>query len=581
MTLTNDNDAVDATHPRCAKRKWIVSLGPLRFTPILRVFAVVAGLCALQLAVSFSSVAKIVDPDGRYLAEKQELLQIESVVKSLPAGFNFIPNIKTRPVSKYAIMTLLTGPDISSQDPKQTDNFCLGALFHAYTFLHNNLTKLQPSDNTEYVVIMTPGQPLHCRNALLNLGVRILEAPVIPPPDGKFDHRYHYTYSKYQMWALEGVYERILYLDGDLLYLTQSPVELFHAVDVWHQRKRLEFEQTKHLQNSTSTLEKLYFYGGIADWQLGEINGGLLLFEPSHLHLQGLIDLMPTTTGFGDQRTLGEYYKPGTARAPVYLPRRFNTQWVHHRTQQELVEAVGFHHKFFDDRTGEKEESRQVFQAFSQGFLELRRIQVENLASGKGGVLPVVPVVPGTFEGMRAVRGAKTRFDRVAVVGLGKGGGEGREAFARHYSQAVHVDVKVGSLFEKIGVIANRLLEEYEWVWVVDSRVRIKLMGLPIHTALNGWTKGVTGLVVFRDCVGGGTGSFFVGKAARAAMAQLYAENTAKGAHPSDEEVWKHVLEALKDKTQVHDRPKELYEFEDADWFEDSDCSSFLNATLA
>ncbi|KAJ3042993.1 hypothetical protein HDU99_010008, partial [Rhizoclosmatium hyalinum] len=239
-------------------------------------------------------------------------------------------------------MTLLSGPDLENEDPSTFDQYCEGALYHAYMFLHSPTLKLHAENETEFVVMMTPGQTSHCRNALLELGARVVMVPLLSIPELDFSHRYHYTYTKYQMWALEGIYEKILFIDLDLLFVTKSPLPLFSLIDQFH-------------ASANTSIERKYFYGGVEDWNrqflnnfgcseeeyTGCINGGLLLLEPNIADFKGLKEKMKSTrTRMADQYTLQRYYDYRGPRAPVLLPTIYNTMWGDEgRTKQEVDDA--------------------------------------------------------------------------------------------------------------------------------------------------------------------------------------------------------------------------------------------------
>ncbi|KAJ3027365.1 UNVERIFIED_CONTAM: hypothetical protein HDU68_003938 [Siphonaria sp. JEL0065] len=548
-----------------------------RINPLFRLIALAAGLIFIQTGIywqqSRRSSSKSSNIHHQWSQERLDALT--SAIKSLPDGFIFTPPLSPdHPPKSRAIITLLTGSaPTSPPPPNHLDDTCQGTLLHAYTFIHSPLTRLNTTSNdTEFIVMHTPEQPQPCLNSLLALGARLLQVPVINTADGIFSHRYHYTYTKYQMWALEGIYDRILYLDADLVYLTRSPVELFHEVDVFHHD--IASLNATFGKPEESLPEKLYFYGGCLDWQMPVINGGLLLLEPNLKDYNGLIELIPSTTGFGDQKTLDEYYKSKkTSLLPVKLPRRFNTQWVHHRSEDELRDAVGFHHKFFGDKVGESEEATKVFERFSRRFLELRRIQMEVLGdeSRKEG-FPVVPIVSNTLDRTSEVRNWRTRFDRVAVLTVGRGSGEeakrSRMDFARYYSQAVVIDTELyAEVFGAIEyMVSSNVLDKYEWVWAIDPNLVLRSgKDWPIQESLNRWADGDTGLVVFKDCGGTATGSFIVGgKAAREAMAQVHVDAKKELEPPSNAGIWKLLLQKMKSNAKVSDSQMDvLYSYDE------------------
>ncbi|ORY49154.1 hypothetical protein BCR33DRAFT_735294 [Rhizoclosmatium globosum] len=170
----------------------------------------------------------------------------EVLDQSQPTGFTFLPPITSNLPSKNAIITLLSGPQLHDEKAYAFDKYCEEALYQAYSFLHSPATKLGPDSETEFVVMMTPGQTSQCRSALLELGARVIVVPILSMTELDYSHRYHYTYTKYQMWALEGIYEKILYIDLDLLFVTKSPIPLFSFIDQFHasticQQKRISF----------------------------------------------------------------------------------------------------------------------------------------------------------------------------------------------------------------------------------------------------------------------------------------------------------------------------------------------------
>ncbi|KAJ3290178.1 hypothetical protein HDU79_003484 [Rhizoclosmatium sp. JEL0117] len=398
-----------------------------------------------------------------------------------------------------------------------TDDYCMGALFHAHTFLHKNLTRLKPTDNTEYTVMMTEGTPVTCTDALLALGARILIVPMIEPPDGEPMRRYALCFSKLQMFALDTVYDKIFYTDGDLLYFTKSPVpEVFQYIDDWHEEREQE-GKTDHVT----------FYGGAKDLLIDTVNAGMLLFEPSLLDYQKLLELIPMTMGFGDQGTLQEYYRKDGPHPAVYIPSKYNTQWVMRRTEMKLQEAVGFHHKFLLDDMGSTNFSKNIFPWYSQGYLDLRRIQMEHLAKDVGRILPVVPIVQDSLDKVLKFRNLTTMYDRIALLSMGNGSTiaqKSRVEFSNHLWQAnlISPETDFGNLFR---LISFDLLEKYEWIWVVDSNLIMNVTADPFYYALERLTNATTPLVLFKDCFGSLTGSFIIGKAGLPILKSVYEKN--------------------------------------------------------
>ncbi|KAI9314367.1 hypothetical protein BDR26DRAFT_1016852 [Obelidium mucronatum] len=405
--------------------------------------------------------------------------------------FEFIPPLHTHPPAKRAVITLLAGPAKPTQLSKSLDDFCLLAHYQAYSFLHGNITNLNNNNNNnkektpkiEFVVMATYETPVHCLEGLLKLGVsRIIKVPTFIVPS-EMNHRYGYTFTKFRMWALEGIYESILTMDGDMFFLKKSPLDLFDFMT----------------RSSVSSLGKRFpFFGAVKDWpggadyESGQFDSGLMLFEPTIQDYKGLLDTIPSSLGFGDQRVLTKYYNSQGARPFTVIPHYYHTSRLLERTKQEIEEAVGLHFKFLtiklDNASTVVAETRELFGIWSNQMQDLRRIQMKDVlvvsedssgyeeADQSLPVVPIVPVVPKLFDEWQLVRTHNsTMYDTVLVVSLESDKLDpvelgNRNKLASLYHQSTHLLLSPSlSAFLKIA----SALEKFEWVWILAPHVSV------------------------------------------------------------------------------------------------------------
>ncbi|KAI9341379.1 hypothetical protein BDR26DRAFT_860334 [Obelidium mucronatum] len=236
------------------------------------------------------------------------------IYQRLPKEFRFIPSIEERPLKRRAVMTLLTHGRSNEDD---IDFYTMGTIFHAFTHLHREQTKIKSND-TEFVAMITNSIPPHYRKLFLQFGMRLI---VVPPiiVDGLPEYtplvnqfagkgsRLQFQHTKLQMWRLEDVYDAILYQDSDLFFVKESPVApLFNYLDQ---------AVTKAPQNATS------YIGAAFDCGLDMLNGGMMVFKPSVFHYEKLLKLsnVPPYQDFMEQSLISYYYKKfGTLEYVVF-----------------------------------------------------------------------------------------------------------------------------------------------------------------------------------------------------------------------------------------------------------------------
>ncbi|KAJ3293110.1 hypothetical protein HDU79_000693 [Rhizoclosmatium sp. JEL0117] len=371
-----------------------------------------------------------------------------------------------------------------------------------------------------------------------------MNVPMVTAP-GNITHRYGYAYTKFQMWALEGVFEKILYIDLDLMFIDKSPLDLFARIDAFHDAAELKNNSTKETlqqgkeegtggsSNSTSP-SRQKFYGGVEDWNywfigceqgIGCINSGLLVFEPDLVAYRALIELIPTTrSAIYDQHTLQVYYQSRSEHEN--FPPEYNTMWLPNGHNKEHMEkAIGFHFRYFDldghlyQRGGSYVPQKLVAQTLASKMpgrlMDLRRIQMENFQQGRGGVLPIVPVQFAELTDRITMTELRTQHDRVGVIAYGVGGTtealDSRQAFSKHLYQAfLETQYQPKSLLTLFKVILEDLFEKYEWVWVVHPSLILKAEGKwPVHKQLDWLTKDLNDAAVAKPISASLTFTFF------------------------------------------------------------------------
>ncbi|KAJ3077186.1 hypothetical protein HDU99_001222, partial [Rhizoclosmatium hyalinum] len=443
------------------------------------------------------------------------------------------PSFNSSAQKQNAIVVLLTGASSSSSSSSlRIDDFCLGALFHAHTFLHNQKTRLDPSSGTDFAVLVTKESCRACVAALGKLGARIITVPLVIPPDSELGHRYYYTFTKFRMWALEPFYNSILTMDSDLLFLEQAPVsELFDLIP-----------------SKQNTQRKPFFgackdFPGGADYRTGQFDSALMLFEPSLNDHDNLVDLITSSVGFGDQRVLTKYYNSNGNRSFVTLPRKFHVGRLNERTKSEIEDGVGFHHKFPEVRL-ETKASQGLFEKWAKGIQGLRQIQMGMVSQGvwttdENKPIPLVPPVPSLFEDwihMRT-RHSHIMFDSIALVSFGMISDlevVNRNVVAKTNQQAIHEhggEKPRKLLIQKLKYVAESVLDRYDWVWIWGNQVTATKEPKRLLLDFLGEVAPDDGvrIVSFGDCKeSGGTATLLVNRGARNAIFKVVKESKGK-----------------------------------------------------
>ncbi|KAJ3292020.1 hypothetical protein HDU79_001827 [Rhizoclosmatium sp. JEL0117] len=442
------------------------------------------------------------------------------------------PSFNSSAQKQNAIVVLLTGASSSSSSSLRLDDFCLGALFHAHTFLHNQKTRLDPSSGTDFAVLVTKESCRACVAALGKLGARIITGPLVIPPDSEMGHRYYYTFTKFRMWALEPFYNSILTMDSDLLFLEQAPVsELFDLIPSKQNRQRKPF------------FGACKDFPGGTDYRTGQFDSALMLFEPSLNDHDNLVDLIPSSVGFGDQRVLTKYYNSNGNRSFFTLPRKFHVGRLNERTKSEIEDGVGFHHKFPEVRL-ETSASQGLFKKWAKGMQGLRQIQMGMVSQGvwttdENKPIPLVPPVPSLFEDWIHMRTHHSHiiFDSIALVSFGMISDqevENRNVVAKTNQQAIHEhggEKPRKLLIQKLKYVAESMLDRYDWVWVWGNQVTATKEPKRLLLDFLGEVAPDDGvrIVSFGDCKeSGGTATLLVNRGARNAIFKVVKESKGK-----------------------------------------------------
>ncbi|KAI8612801.1 nucleotide-diphospho-sugar transferase [Chytriomyces sp. MP71] len=461
-----------------------------------------------------------------------------------PSGFAFEPSLAIRPAKRRAIITTLfvATPDYRRKLALDSDWFFTGAFLHAYSFLHDPVTKISPGDDAEFVVMITKLVPREYRRALIDLGARLLEVPLIEIEGRKKlnGDKYQYLYTKLNMYRLENIYDSILFLDVDLFFFRESPMPLFNLI------------------NSAD------FFGSTAEWKegYGTFNSGLQLIKPSENRYQTLIALAHNSSyaRYGDQGLLNKYFHPNGAHPVTLLPQSYNTHHLEERNETEIARGIGFHAKFWSECHMLSDASKPMWKLWQEKMVALRGIQMRTFESRSGYEnATIVPAVPKTCEEWKEMQKLKGgMFLKWAIVSTGvvkKEVLESRSNLAQQFNEASHLYFPSPSqngerlLLSKLR-LANRLFDRYDWLWFPTESLKYSRPTSSFLIILSNQIRAEQPhIVTFRDCHGGkiATASFFItrDKNARKKLKTFLTQLDAGefGAVESDEDaLWEKLL---------------------------------------
>ncbi|KAJ3059819.1 hypothetical protein HDU98_004155, partial [Podochytrium sp. JEL0797] len=444
-------------------------------------------------------------------------------------------------------------------------------MFQAFTFIHNPATRLDPEGNIEFVILLTHNVPQHYRDILLLMGARLL---LLPPliVGQEVGGRYESMYTKLYLWTLEGIYERILLLDGDLFYFQQSPAVLFEFVD--ERNERLGSDE--------------YFFGACRDWakdwpDYGPINAGFMLFKPSWYHFWNLLERAGRKEYklYFEQQLIGRYYFEEGLRWFVELDASFNVMHIGERTEEEKARIIGWHQKFWD---GEREFNHTIvrFEMWAEVMQRLRLLQIglyRNVGiTAQDRKLPIVPPVPNDYHTWTRVKSSNVMFDTVSILSSSLAPSEvlaSRQEYADRYSQAYHHTFDAAVIqhegptihfissfnFMKALEAIRVLLETFEWAWFVSEDMLLKQTFLPLHVPLGDiYNQTQKDIIVFQSACNvtdSSVSSFLIHGALRTTLEEFLNE-TRSGVlgnlGESDSGIWKRFLEAMNGSVAVVER---------------------------
>ncbi|KAJ3402311.1 hypothetical protein CcCBS67573_g02772 [Chytriomyces confervae] len=433
-----------------------------------------------------------------------------SLKYDLPPSFVFEPSLDERPPKSRAVITTLftANPFYRDGFRRDSDWFFTGAYFQAYTFLHNNITRIQPHDDAEFVVMVTDMVSKDFKTALLDLGTRVLTVPVIEIEGRKKNDgdKYQYLYTKLNMFRLEPVYDAILFLDVDLSFLHKPVMNIFNYIT----------PARSYPYNSTtpSRTRRLLYFGSTPEWKrgYGAFNSGLQLLTPSEQRFQELFRLAqdPNYARYGDQGLLNQYFHPSGAQPVHLLPQILNTHHLTERNSTDIESAVGFHSKFWSECRLLSDASKPVWKMWQQHSVKLRGLQMRKLEKTRGyDNVTLMPAIPDTCEEWQSVAASRSgHFLKMAIVSFG-GAVESIESHRRYastYEQASHFHVSnknnnsANVLWAQLRKAAE-LMDRYEWVWFPHAQATFKPAQRALHFELAEFRKGHAHIVTFGDCM--------------------------------------------------------------------------------
>ncbi|KAI9347309.1 nucleotide-diphospho-sugar transferase [Obelidium mucronatum] len=293
---------------------------------------------------------------------------------SLPNGFTFYPSNSEKPLKSRAVMTLLiSGP----LDSHQIDAYGLATFVQIFNYIHNEKTKLSTESDAEFIVMITSQVPQHYRSMFLLLGARLLEVPKVEVRDIQ-DGRYDGTFTKIHMWQLEDVFTSIVYVDLDLFIWNDNIEPLWNSL----------------IKDSNGS----ELFAACPDQmapKFGPFNSGLMIFKPSvqHYNVMKKLSELSEYNWYADQTLFGKYfvddlklYKP--------LPQHYNVMFFSNFSET----PVGYHIKYWRRSNScvlPVDQSMPGFQNWRDALRGIRKLQ-ERLQ--KGSSLPIVPIVPSSFD---------------------------------------------------------------------------------------------------------------------------------------------------------------------------------------
>lgn len=273
--------------------------------------------------------------------------------------FIFLPSAQSRPCGSKAIFTFLAPPMNLTEQPNY---YFINVLALAHKLLHHPLTKIT-SPNTEFVVLSSKTLPEGMQTSLLMMGARLILADHIQLPGAlAANPNWSDCFTKLYMFALQGIYDQIVYYDADMTIL-RNPEGLFDY-----------FPKTT---NST------YFFGAARDVGLdaSKFNAGMMAIVPSLHHYRQIMKfsthIRSYDAAFMEQGLLNWYFSTaGPSRIRWRkLPYRYNAQWLNHQPSSilESSKVVAMHGKFWWE-TGFPD--MVVYTHWLEGLQELRSFQL-------------------------------------------------------------------------------------------------------------------------------------------------------------------------------------------------------------
>ncbi|KAI8608181.1 hypothetical protein BC830DRAFT_30808 [Chytriomyces sp. MP71] len=463
----------------------------------------------------------------------------------LPAGFALIPSAEERPLKQKAVITLLLSSDTKEGS---MDFYSIGAILHTFLFNHypaTKFTKAEASD-TEFAVMVTPMIPSTVRDALLDVGARLIVVPVLVLQDwdSVFPH-FQYVMTKLRVFQLEAVYSSILFVDADVFYLHTNPVS-----GLW---KYLEAHEANPDTRDTP------FFGASPDPCKPTINSGMFLVRPSIAHFNDMVRLAvtPPYNEYVDQTAIHFYYANMTGM--THFPEIYNHfPYAYCKRKDMNTTAVGYHHKFWNHVWVDA----PLFSLWQRPMAALRQWQVSrNLSTA------LVPVVPKNRTEWLQISDSGVMMHRVALFSIELGRGKEielrrRDEFAGLHAQAVHVrqgDIPKESprssvaFLEALRFAGSHLLVNYDWVFILDHRA-VVVRNAHMHAHLGTIAKLTEALGVYRDCSDTAVAGFWIGRKALAQIKQIVADldriwdDQSVGAYSSkltDDNVWEFVAQAF------------------------------------
>jgi hypothetical protein len=374
----------------------------------------------------------------------------------------------------------------------------------------------------EIAIIVTETISQEKRDTLIAMGARlIIVQSIFFQGISDKNEQWKNCYTKLYMFKMD-FYKQILYLDTDFT-ITKPINGLFDIMDM------------EKLRNPP-----VYFFGAAQDWGLpkGTFNAGMMLFEPSPMRYFEILDHVKETSNYDshmmEQGLLNWYFKQdnsGPGKIGWFeLPTEYNCQWVNNRPIQEVRFAHILHFKPWQEQI-----PAEVYTIWKQHLQSVMDFQRKHFHHSD---LDYIPETQRKFQSSlkKGTFGTKPEGQapsplKIAIYTLLVGEHiekeyevdriiANRERYVKKWNDVHFIQRKLDNVrfpvWQKV-YDAEKLIKEYDWIWLLDADAYIMNADISLHDLLGNYEEESdheSHLIIANDCNGFNAGSFFIHKSA-------------------------------------------------------------------